>query len=135
MIRLSFTVPGPPVPKARARVYQQQNKRTGQVETRAITPDKTRAYEKHVQTCAYAAWLRLKQTGVRWPLDAIYGLSVRVYRSRDMGDLSNYEKSIEDGAEGILWTNDKKIHRRGEGGIWHVPKGQERIEVEAWIVE
>lgn len=144
MIRLSFTVPGPPVPKARARTvgvakstWEAMCSRCKGLVSRAhsFTPDKTKDYENHVGMMALAARLKFERTGQKWPLDAVYGLTVRVYRSRDMGDLSNFEKSIEDGCEGILWGNDKRIHRRGEGGIWAVPKGQERIEVEAWIVE
>lgn len=140
MIRLSFTVPGPPVPKARARtvglgkeLWQQLCGRCKAVAGKAhsFTPTKTKDYEKHVGVMAWAA--RQRVSG--WRLDGLYGLTVRVYRSEWRGDWDNYLKAVSDGCNGMLWTDDRQIVRWGEGGIWHVPKGQERIEVEAWIVE
>lgn len=74
----------------------------------------------------------------RWPWqdkNARYGISVRVYRSRDAGDLDNYEKAIQDALNGVLWHDDSQVRRRGEGGIWACEKGAERIEVDVWMLD
>lgn len=126
-MRLTFTVPGPPVPKARARVV------TDERGTRGVTPAKTRTYEKHAGLCALASRLYCSA----WPWKdkgARFGIAMRFYRSRDSGDLDNYEKGIQDACKGILWHDDGQIRRRGEGGIYDVDKGQERAEVEVWVL-
>jgi Holliday junction resolvase RusA-like endonuclease len=134
-VRLTFTIPGPPVPKARARVVTDK-----QGKTRGVTPAKTRAYEKHVALCALAA----RMYGSGWPdrapwpwrdTEARFGLSVRVYRSRDAGDLGNYEKTVEDAFNGVIWPDDRQMRRRGEGGIYDCEKGKERVEVEVWTLD
>lgn len=92
----SFTVPGEPVPCARARV----------IPGRAITPKKTGAHERLVGLIA----LSKRPTG--WRLDwASYDLTVRVYRATRKGDGDNYAKAVADGCTGVLWTNDSAIHR------------------------
>jgi Holliday junction resolvase RusA-like endonuclease len=129
IVRLTFTIPGPPVPKARARVVTDK-----QGKTRGVTPAKTRAYEKHIAMVAMGA----RSHCSAWPwrdTEARFGLSVRVYRSRDAGDLGNYEKTVEDAFNGVLWPDDRQMRRRGEGGVFDCEKGRERIEVEVWVIE
>jgi Holliday junction resolvase RusA-like endonuclease len=146
-VRLAFTIPGPPVPKARARVVTDK-----QGKTRGVTPAKTRDYEKHVKTFAWSARANFDAGEYRksmrpdyafteplqWPWQektTRYGLSVRVYRSRDAGDLGNYEKTIEDAMNGVIWPDDRRLHARGEGGIFACEKGSERVEVEVWTLD
>jgi Holliday junction resolvase RusA-like endonuclease len=126
-VRLRFVVPGPPVPKARARTTT-----SGGV-VRTYTPHKTAAYEKHVGLHALAA----RQAARSWaPLDgkARFGIAINIYRSIDRGDIDNHEKAILDACNGVLWNDDAQIRRRGEGGIYDCPKGQERAEVEVWVI-
>jgi Holliday junction resolvase RusA-like endonuclease len=142
-MRLTFVVHGPPVPKARARVtgiaahlYAMLCGRCKGIagKAHATTPDKTKAYEKHVAVVAFAA----RTHSPRWPWqdkDARYGISVRVFRSRDQGDLDNYEKGVQDACNNVLWHDDSQIRRRGEGGIWACEKGKERIEVDVWTLD
>lgn len=132
MQRLAFTVPGPPVPKARARVTSQINI-DGKRETRSFTPAKTKAYEKHVAIIASAARSHLRQ----WPhLDAKarFGLSVRVHRSAERGDLDNFIKAISDACNGVAWVDDSQV-RRIDGAVYACDKGRERVEVEVWILD
>jgi Holliday junction resolvase RusA-like endonuclease len=107
-----------------------------------VTPAKTREYEKHVATIAHAARLNFDAMrhipAHRWPWQdkkTRFGLAVKVYRSRDAGDLGNYEKTIEDAFNGVIWPDDRKLHARGEGGIFACEKGRERVEVEVWTLD
>lgn len=132
-MQLSFVVTGPPVPKERARVVSTVNAH-GKRSTRGVTPSKTRAYEAHVAIIAAAARSHVP----RWPWQdkaARFGIAIRVYRSRDSGDLDNYEKAIQDACDGVLWHDDSQIRRRGEGGIWACEKGKERVEIDVWTLE
>lgn len=132
-MRLSFTVNGPPVPKERARVVTRTNA-SGVSKTRGVTPTRTRAHENLVGMVALAARSHVSA----WPWQdkaARFGISIRVYRSIDRGDLSNYEKAIEDGCNGVLWPDDAQIRRRGEGGIYACEKGKERVEVDVWTLD
>lgn len=142
-MKLSFVVPGPPVPKARARVvgvaahiFEALCGRCKRIagNAHAVTPAKTRDYEKHVQTIAWAA--RTHHPAWPWKDEATrYGIAIRVYRSRDAGDLGNYEKTVEDALNGVLWPDDRRLHARGDGGIFACEKGRERVEVDVWTLD
>ncbi len=92
-----FIVLGPPVPKERPRVSG-----------RGRTPDRTRAYERHVGICALAARQALRET---WPVDGcLYAIELRIFEApRQRGDVDNYLKSILDGCQGVLYGNDRRI--------------------------
>jgi Holliday junction resolvase RusA-like endonuclease len=142
-MRLRLTIPGPPVPKARARVVGVAaqifamlcGRCKGLVgKAHGVTPTKTRDYEKHVAMIATAARSHCRD----WPADdkaARFGIAIKVYRSRDAGDLGNYEKTIEDALNGVIWPDDRKLHARGEGGVFACEKGRERVEVEVWTLD
>jgi Holliday junction resolvase RusA-like endonuclease len=87
-----FTVPGPPIPKGRPIVVQR----------RAVTPERTRRYERLVRMCALTA-------GVK-PIAGPVLLSVWFYlpdaRKRD-GD--NLQKVIWDALNGIGYRDDHQI--------------------------
>ena len=126
-MRLRFVVPGPPVPKARARVVR--DKETGK--SHSFTPKATASYENAVKMCALSAWTR-----IRWDREskaARYGLAVEVYRSEARGDFDNYMKSIADACNGVLWPDDRQI-REAAVKIHECAKGQERAEVEVWVL-
>lgn len=133
LVRLTFTIPGPPVPKARARVVSHVDA-SGQRKTRGITPKRTDVYEKHVATLAHYALAGYRG---RWPTSekaARFGLVVRVYFFEHEGDWDNYGKIVADACQGVLWANDRQIVD-GRCTKEKVERGKERIEVEAWVIE
>lgn len=91
--RMSFTVPGPPVPKPRARVMVGYS----------YTPPRAREYERLVALHARQA----RPDG--WPLDAEYRVRIAVYRARRAGDLDNFGKMALDGTQKVLFANDSQI--------------------------
>ena len=132
MKQVAFTVHGPPVPKARARVVSSGE--GADRKTRSFTPGKTTAYEALVSMKA----LEARSKASKWPWQETktrFGIAISVFRSADRGDLDNFEKSIWDACNKVIWPDDRQVIRRGEGGIWRCPKGQERVEVRVWIVE
>jgi Holliday junction resolvase RusA-like endonuclease len=120
---ITFTIPGNPVPKARARTFTNKNKIT-----RTFTPSKTREWETYVS--AIARQVAVKNKLVK-PHEGPIILGCIFHRSIPKSliktkkqrkaleekqvfpttkpDLSNYFKSIEDACEGILWKNDSQI--------------------------
>jgi crossover junction endodeoxyribonuclease RusA len=96
---LHFVLLGPPVPCARARVVRVRGT------TRAITPDTTRRYENEIRKIA----LESRPDG--WPLDARYRISLQVFRARAAGDWDNFAKAVCDGANGVLWEDDRRIFK------------------------
>lgn len=103
---ISFTVPGQPVPKARARVTKGGH---------AFTPAKTKAYSDLVGVlCRVAS----SHTG---PLDGPVALSVnftlkapaKMPRDRSLPttklDIDNLIKAIMDGMNGIAWHDDAQV--------------------------
>jgi crossover junction endodeoxyribonuclease RusA len=125
---LSFTIPGAPVPKARARVSRQTLK-DGRIVTRSHTPAKTASYEKHVGMFARSARPR------NWPLECAYKVSFIAYVDEDRADIDNYLKSLLDGAEGVLWANDKSVRRIGSCEvILGDPNPRMVVEIETLMV-
>ena len=134
MQRLTFTVPGPPVPKARARVVHNPGAAPGTRKTRSYTPTKSADYEKHVGMLALAARTRV----AKWPgLDrkTRIGLTVRVYRSREQGDLDNFIKSAKDALNGVLWADDWQVRRLDSCLVEECEKGRERLEIDVWTLD
>ena len=112
MTALRFIVPGPPIPKARARVVASAGGKA-----HAFTPAATARYEKTVAT--YALRARLAHAGP-WPLDARYRVELWSYRRRE-ADLDNIIKSALDACNGVLWTDDAQVdeihaRRRADDG-------------------
>jgi hypothetical protein len=132
-VRLTFTIPGPPVPKARARVVSHVDA-SGKRKTRGITPKRTEAYEEHVKLLAHYA---LAGYLGKWPTSdkgARFGLVVRVYFFEHEGDWDNYGKIIADACQNVLWSNDRQIVD-GRCTKEKVERGRDRVEVEAWVIE
>jgi Holliday junction resolvase RusA-like endonuclease len=122
---LSFVVPGPPVPKARARTFPGPG---GHMLT--LTPRKTARYERQVAALALLASMTyLRRTGARWPFDAPwFRLSCRFYCARNQGDLSNFVKSIEDALNAVVWTDDRAVKRYGVMEV-HLDRALPRAEI------
>lgn len=130
MTSLTFTVPGPPVGKQRARVVRagtgsgarativhRNSKRVRaaairpQLEAaaakpgvRSFTPPETKAYEELIGWCAIAAGAR------RARLQPPYKLTVRIWwpdaRRRDA---DNVLKATQDALNHVVWTDDSQI--------------------------
>lgn len=100
-MKLMFTVPGPPVPKARARLVRKGGR------VRSFTPDRTTEYEHRMM--AYATQAKAK-AGCSWPLEGTFRLHVDVYRAVQRGDADNFLKAAGDGLNGVLWLDDRMVH-------------------------
>lgn len=118
---LHFVVPGKPQAKQRARAG-----RGG----RHYTPKETRQYEELVKWIGIEAtsrWRKMLESV--WLKTGTFALGVTAYvPDRRRRDLSNIEKSIEDGLNGVTWDDDCQIKRRLEGGIEY-DKDEPRVEV------
>lgn len=90
---LTFTVPGPPVPKERARRAPNG---------RWYTPTKTRDYERLVASCALHVGAKPKTGPVHITL-AIF------WPDRRSRDADNVLKSIQDGLNGIAYDDDRQV--------------------------
>lgn len=127
-MRLSFTVHGPPVPKARARVVRSKNGKA-----HSFTPGRTGDYEKLVRLYALDA-----RCFYGWPSTpsntSSYGLWITVHRSAARGDWDNFGKAISDACNGILWHDDRQISD-ARVKIAVCEKGKERVEVEVWTLD
>jgi len=114
-MRIEFTIPGQPVPKARPRV----------VNGHAFTPKKTADYEKLVQMCGRMA---MKQHGVEiatgavklgvvaffqiprsWTAKKKKDATDGVFRHTQRPDWDNLYKAVADGLNGICYADDSQI--------------------------
>lgn len=114
---ITFTVPGEPVAKGRARAFV----RGGHVGH--YTPEKTVKYEKLVGEVAKQAMGAMKPTegAVALVVRAYMGIPVswsqRKQRAAEFGeitptkrpDLDNIVKAIKDGANGVTWKDDSQV--------------------------
>ncbi len=118
-----FVVPGKPQPKQRARRG---------LGGRFYTPKETRAYEKLVQSCAWAAMAQggLLRRGV-WPLDATYKVGIVIYPpTRRVPDGDNVLKAIQDALNGLAWNDDRQAT---VGSYETKPPDPERPRVEVEV--
>jgi Holliday junction resolvase RusA-like endonuclease len=104
VIALRLTVPGPPVPKGRARGVTLRNGRR-----MFITPKRTLDYEAEARAEIAAAVAAHRGA---WPLDARYEVELVVhFGTRRRCDLDNAAKSILDAANGYAWADDSQVDR------------------------
>ena len=118
IVRLAFTVPGAPVPKGRPRVVRNGGK------VRGVTPPRTRVYEATVGV--YALQARQLHPGP-WPLDVHYSVTAEIAGGR--GDLDNVAKSLLDGCNGVLWSDDARVRRLLVERVAGPPGARVRVEV------
>jgi Holliday junction resolvase RusA-like endonuclease len=130
-MNLKFTVPGPPVPKARARTVL-TSAPGAPFKFRSFTPQRTEKYEAHVKMCALVA--RSKIRGFKWPLEheAGYKVNLNVYRNHKRGDFDNFFKAACDAMQGIIYCNDNMI--RAASGEMFDGDPKPRIEVEVTLL-
>jgi crossover junction endodeoxyribonuclease RusA len=91
---VTFTVPGTPIPKGRARFGGGH----------AYTPQRTKAYEAKIRMLA----LRARQEARLKPFKNDVGLYVQIWGLR-RGDITNVVKSLEDAMNRIVYDDDKQI--------------------------
>lgn len=97
MTTIQFTIPGAPVPKARARVGK----------FGAYTPKRTKDYEAKVKALALVARQKARQRVWTGPV----GMRVVFYMRDAMAkiDLTNLLKGVEDACNGIIYADDSQI--------------------------
>jgi crossover junction endodeoxyribonuclease RusA len=119
-VKFGFSVPGPAVPKARAR-----SGRGG----RHYTPARTRHYERTIGMLALGTRPR------SWPLDAEYTLQVTVVPvNRRSFDASNVLKSIEDGMNRVAYHDDRQV-RVTSCSVEEPDKAAPRVVVSLSVIE
>ena len=136
-MRISITVPGEPVAKARPRFTK-----NGHV----YTPKKTAVYEQVIGLHARAAMKGHKiLTGpIRLSVNAFFGIPKSwnlkqktkamsgALRHTKKPDLSNIIKSVEDALNGIVYADDAQIDRYGESrkAFSSIPRTEIVVEAE-----
>jgi Holliday junction resolvase RusA-like endonuclease len=125
-VKATFTIPGPPVGKQRARTYSRGGK------TRSVTPQKTRDYEDKVATLARWHWKGPPSDGpIRLEVVVVKPRPKRLCRKADpegrvrclaTPDGTNVQKAIEDAMSGIVYVDDAQICE-WSGGKWYAAKG------------
>ena len=94
-----FTVPGNPVPKARARVTLRRGGKAT-----AYTPARTKGWEALV---AQAAFLAMRGQP---PLEGPVGVELWLWRGdRRRVDGDNMEKAMLDACNGVVWLDDDQV--------------------------
>jgi len=119
---IQFTVPGNPVPKARARTLKNGH---------TYTPKTTEQYEIAVATAAMAAKLVLRPGHVGYSVECHFYLSARYWSV----DIDNLIKSLLDGlgryGKPYGWRDSQVVKMR-EPTKHLCPKGEERTEIKIW---
>lgn len=126
-LALSFTVPGTPQGKGRARSTIRKGK-SGKSFVGHYTPAKTRSYEQQVAAAALDA-IAAGSTGALWPTRGVVEMTLDIVMpipaswpawKRDLArssgiapttkpDLDNVSKAIFDGLNGIAWIDDAQV--------------------------
>ncbi len=116
---MRFVIPGPPIPKARARTVRLKN---GGVAS--YTPDSTAAYARKVAMCARTAGVRRIEGGVY--------VGIYFYLpDRRVRDLDNLQKSIWDALQGIAYENDNQIEESQSKKLWDPAHPRAVVTIEA----
>ena len=133
--RITFEVPGNPVPKQRAQSgkFGSYYKARAPGSKRLSYPD----YKALVQAVVLSK-LRMNQTG-EWPphnphlYEALWGLKVTAWVGAGDGD--NLAGSFADALQGILWENDSQIRHWECDVIRTKPKEYRGATILAWTSE
>jgi Holliday junction resolvase RusA-like endonuclease len=129
--RLGFTILGPPVPMARARVFARVI--GGRTVIRAANPANCVKYQKVVRTIAAGARARhnlAPGNQLPWPLVGEFALTLRVFwHDRRRRDLDNIAKAVADACTGVLWNDDSQVSELHVYGA--LDRVKPRVEVTA----
>lgn len=121
---VAFEVPGPAMPWERATPSGSGTTAAGKVFTRMVKPARTRAYEELVGWCGRQAMVgRQMLDGPCWMHLAVFielpkAASAAVRKRVAAGEVifcdkrpdgSNYVKAVEDGLNGIVFTDDGRV--------------------------
>ena len=136
-MRISITIPGKPVPKARPFVRK---------DGRVFTPKETAVFEQAVRLHAMAAMkgkkiltgaIKLSVTAYMpipqsWSLKQKTKAMSGALRHTKKPDLSNIIKSVEDALNGIVYADDAQIDRYGESrkAFSSIPRTEIVVEAE-----
>ena len=136
-MRISITIPGKPVPKARPFVRK---------DGRVFTPKETAVFEQAVRLHAMATMkghkiltgpIRLSVTAFfsipkSWTLSQKAKAMSGALRHTKRPDLSNIIKSVEDALNGIVYADDAQIDRYGESrkAFSSIPRTETVVEAE-----
>jgi Holliday junction resolvase RusA-like endonuclease len=108
-------IPGKPQGKQRPRKGKYEN---------FYTPPKTKAYEEKVALCGLKEKGKIKK-GEKCKL------IIRAYfKGKQSCDLTNLEKSIEDGLQGIVFPNDRQVKEKHSWVFEY--QDDEKVEVEVY---
>ena len=127
---VTFTVPGPPVPKQRPQVTERGTYYPAR--TRGSTRLSYPEYKELVQGCFCQAmaeeWfdIRFHHLG-QWLL--------WVVAAANRGDFDNVAGSVADALQGLLWRNDSQIHEAHQTLIRKVKTAEQGILVAVWELE
>lgn len=132
--RISFEVPGNPVPKQRAQVgshgayYPARSPRS----KRLSYPE----YRELVQReCRLVLWGVKGVTSHQYDAWRIGAWGLKVTAWVGAGDGDNIIGSVADALSGILWENDKQVAHWECNVIRTTPKQYRGATVEAWVLE
>ena len=133
---MSFTVPGEPVAKGRARSFV----RNGHVAH--YTPEKTARYENLVKLAAERAMAggAPMSAALRLTVDAVFTIPASWSNKRRAAargtpvtkrpDLDNVVKAIKDGCNGVAWVDDSQCTFLHASKVYgETPRVDVRIEV------
>lgn len=110
---LIFTIPGSPVPKARARVGHGHG----------FTPPRTRSYEAMVR-----AYAMREVAHRRWARQGAFAVTLRFFwADARRRDLDNATKSVTDGMNRIAYDDDSQIRELHVYGA--IDRAHPRVEV------
>lgn len=106
----TFTVPGFPIGKQRAKVALRGK------HPHAYTPKKTVEYEKHIRQCAIDAGIKMMER-VRVDLLIVIPVRWKRYKTKPdemieplaRPDIDNVAKSFLDAMQGVAFENDKNV--------------------------
>ena len=119
-MKLSFVVPGNPVPKARARKGKGGHWHT---------PQKTIDYEQCIAWTARGA--AIAPVHLRWPIDAEYRVTATCYfKDHRTRDVINVLMSVCDALKGVLYKDDVQVGEPRAKKMFDAKNPRLEVEVE-----
>lgn len=113
-----FTIPGKPVPKARARTVSKGGR------TWSFTPAKTQKHENLIRFLA-----TVQRQAQKLPISGgRFILKVTCYGAHPRSDWDNLGKTVSDALNGIVWVDDSQVDHATVQKI-RCNKGEERTEI------